>query len=259
MLLTRIIPTLLIDGPALIKTREFKNWKYLGDVVNTIRIFNEKKVDEIILLDVTATSLRKAPRLSLIQEVSQEAFMPFCYGGGVTTVKQIGDILSIGAEKVSINSAVHENPLLIKEAVSCFGSQSIVVSIDILPSSDGRWKVFSHRGKKEHPIDPIEYARKVQDMGAGEILLSDISRDGRKSGYNLEIIKRITDEIDIPLIACCGAKTIEDLKRAMDAGASAVAAGSLFSLIGNLDTPLVTYPSNTQMETLFTKKAVEGN
>lgn len=251
MLLTRIIPTLLVDGPALVKTREFKNWKYLGDVVNTIRIFNEKKVDEIILLDITATPLSKEPRMDLIQEVAQEAFMPFCYGGGIKTVKQIGDILAKGAEKVAINSALYESPLLVKEAASCFGSQSIVVSIDVRSSAEGKWKIFSHRGTKEYPICPIEYAKKVQDMGAGEILLSDITRDGRKSGYNLELIKAITDEIEIPLIACCGAKTKQDLKLGMDVGASAVAAGSLFTLIGNLDSPLVTYPSSAEMELLF--------
>ena len=251
MLLTRIIPTLLIDGQALVKTKEFKNWKYLGDVVNAIRIFNEKKVDEIILLDITATTSSKAPRMDIIQEVSQEAFMPLCYGGGITTVKQIGDILTIGAEKVSINSSLHDNPLLVKEAVSCFGSQSITVSIDVISSGNGKWKIASHRATREYPICPIEYAKKVQDMGAGEILLSDVGRDGKKSGYNLELIKAITDEIEIPLIACCGAKTNHDLKLAMKAGASAVAAGSLFTLIGNLDAPLLTYPSSTALETLF--------
>lgn len=251
MLLKRIIPTLLVDGPALVKTREFKNWKYLGDVVNAIRIFNEKQVDEIILLDISATPTAQPPRLNLIQDIAQEAFMPFCYGGGVTSLKQIGDILTRGAEKISINSIVHENPSLIKEAALHFGSQSIVVSIDVKPTADGKWKVFSHRGTKEHQICPIEFAKKVQDMGAGEILLSDISKDGMKSGYNLELINLITNQIEIPLIACCGAKNSNDLKLAMEAGASAVAAGTLFSLIGNLDAPLLSYPSPSEMEKFF--------
>lgn len=250
MLLKRIIPTLLVDGPALVKTKKFQNWKYLGDVINAIRIFNEKQVDEIILLDISATPLGQDPRISLIQDVAQEAFMPFCYGGGVTTIEQIGEILNRGAEKVSINSAFHENPSLIKEASLCFGSQSVVVSIDVKPVLDGQWKVFSHRGQKVYDTSPLELAKQAQDMGAGEIFLSDISRDGMKCGYNIELIHKITNQIEIPLIACCGAKNLNDLKLAMNAGASGVAAGTLFTLIGNLDAPLLSYPTPSEMEEL---------
>lgn len=250
-MLHRIIPTLLIDGPALVKTKKFKDWKYLGDVINVIRIFNEKQVDEIILLDITATPLRNEPRLNLIQEIVQEAFMPFCYGGGIKTVKQIGEILTRGADKVAINSALHEDTSLIKEAVSCFGSQSVVVGIDVITSPQGEVKVASHRGTRTYAMCPVEYAKRVQDMGAGEILLSDINRDGTKSGYNLDLIKAITEEIEIPLIACCGAQTLHDLKLAIEAGASASAAGSLFSLIGSLDAPLTTYPSKSELDMLL--------
>jgi cyclase len=251
MIFTRIIPTLLIDGPALVKTLQFQNWKYLGDVVNAIRIFNEKKVDEIILLDISATPNSHEPRLKVIQEVAQEAFMPFCYGGGVKTVKQIGEILNIGAEKVAINSALHENINLIKEASLQFGSQSIVVSIDCVALPNGEWRVVSHRGQKMHEITPVEFARKVQDMGAGEIMLSDINRDGTKTGYNTALIESVAKHVDIPVIACCGAKQPSDFKLAIDAGASAVAAGALFTLIGNLDAPLISYPQPSEIDTLF--------
>ncbi|MBY0500558.1 MAG: imidazole glycerol phosphate synthase subunit HisF [Alphaproteobacteria bacterium] len=251
MLLNRIIPTLLVDGPALVKTKQFKDWKYLGDVINAIRIFNEKQVDEIILLDITATPNCLEPRLSLIQDVAQEAFMPFCYGGGIQTVKQIGDILSRGAEKVAINSALHENNNLISEAASHFGSQSIVASIDVKMMTNGKWGVFSHKGIKERNISPLDLAKRVEDMGAGEILLSDISRDGMKCGYNLELIETISNHVGIPIIACCGASSPKDLKSAMDVGASAVAAGALFTLIGRLDAPLLSYPSVSEMEGLF--------
>ena len=251
MLLKRIIPILLVDGPALVKTREFKEWRYLGDVVNAIRIFNEKQVDEIILLDISATPQGHEPRLNLIQEVAQEAFMPFCYGGGVKTVKQIGEILTRGAEKIAINSSLHENLALLKEAASHFGSQSIVASIDVRTMPDGQWKVFSHHGTKKHDICPIDYAKKVQDMGAGEIFLSDINRDGTKKGYNLDLIEAVTKQLDIPVIACCGASNLSDLKSAVDAGASAIAAGSLFTLIGKLDAPLLTYPSIADVESLI--------
>lgn len=251
MIFTRIIPTLLIDGPALVKTLQFKNWKYLGDVINAIRIFNEKKVDEIILLDITATPNSHEPRLKVIQEVAQEAFMPFCYGGGVKTVKQIGEILNIGAEKVAINSAFHENISLIEEASLQFGSQSIVVSIDCMTLPNGEWRVFSHRGQKMHNVTPLQLAQKVQDLGAGEILLSDISRDGMKTGYNMSLIESVAKKIDIPVITCCGAGHSSDFKSAIDAGASAVAAGALFTLIGNLNAPLLTYPQPSEIETLF--------
>lgn len=250
MLLKRIIPTLLVHGPALVKTREFKNWKYLGDVVNAIRIFNEKQVDEIILLDISATSCGQEPRLNLIQDVAQEAFMPFCYGGGVKTVKQIGDILTRGAEKVVINSALHENITLIKEATSHFGSQSIVASIDVKTMSDGQWKVFSKRGTIKHDINPVDFAKKVQDMGVGEIFLSDINRDGTKSGYNLKLIEAVSTQVEIPVIACCGASDLHDLRSAITAGASAVAAGALFTLIGKLDAPLLTYPTAFEIKSL---------
>lgn len=251
MLLKRIIPTLLINGPALVKTLRFQDWKYLGDVVNAIRIFNEKQVDEIILLDIGATLQESEPRLKLIQEVAQEAFMPFCYGGGIKTVKQIRNVLSIGAEKVSINSAAHENINLIKEASSQFGSSSIVVSIDVKLLPNNEWRVFSHRGKQMHDIDPVEFAKRVQDLGAGEILLSDISRDGTKVGYNTELIEMVTKQLDIPVIACCGAGAISDLRLGIEAGATAVAAGALFTLIGKLHAPLLTYPSEAEMEALL--------
>lgn len=250
MLLKRVIPILLVDGPALVKTRQFKNWKYLGDVVNAIRIFNEKQVDEIILLDISATPLNQEPRLNLIQDVAQEAFMPFCYGGGVKTVKQIGNILARGAEKVAVNSSLHENISLIEEAASHFGSQSIVASIDVKTMPDGKWQVFSGRGTIKHDISPLDFAKTVQDRGAGEIFLSDIDRDGIKNGYNLELIEAITEQVEIPVIACCGASSLHDLKSAIKAGASAVAAGALFTLIGKLDSPLLTYPAISEIESL---------
>lgn len=251
MLLKRIIPTLLIDGPALVKTKHYTNWKYLGDVVNAIRIFNEKQVDEIILLDITATPKAQAPRFSLIQEIAQEAFMPFCYGGGITSLPQINEILSRGAEKISINSAAHNDLTFIQEASSQFGSQSIVVSIDVKMLPNGKWGVFSNRGTQRHTYDPVEYAQRVQDMGAGEILLSDIDRDGTKQGYNLELIQQVADQVEIPIIACCGASHLRDLKAAMNMGASAVAAGCLFTLIGKLDAPLLSYPSTKEIEEFF--------
>ena len=250
MLIKRIIPTLLIDGPALVKTRKFENWKYLGDVLNAIRIFNEKQVDEIILLDISATLHCQEPRLDLIQDIAQEAFMPFCYGGGVKTVKQIGEVLTRGAEKVIINSALHENIALLEEAASHFGSQSLVASIDVRTMDDGQWKVFSKRGTIKHDISPVDFAKKVQNMGAGEIFLSDIEKDGTKSGYNLKLIEAVSSHVEIPVVACCGASNLDDLRTAITAGASAIAAGTLFTLIGKLDAPLLTYPTLSETELL---------
>lgn len=256
MLLTRTIPVLLLHGHGLNKTRQFDYSKYLGDPVNAVRIFNEKEVDELIVLDIDASREGFGPRIKEIVELAGECFMPMCYGGGITDLEQIKRLLSEGIEKVSLNTAVHTTPSLVEKAARDFGSQSIVVSIDVRRNADGRYSVFSNCGRKDRGIDPVAFAVQAKNLGAGEIMLYDIDRDGMKNGYNLELIKAVSDAVDIPVIACGGAGRLEHLSEAISAGAHAVAAGSLFVLIGRLDAVLISYPPQADLEKLYAGSGV---
>lgn len=251
MLLTRTIPVLLLHGHGLNKTRGFQPWKYLGDPVNAVRIFNEKEVDELIVLDIDASRKGHSPRIKEIVELAGECFMPMCYGGGVTDIEQIGRLLGEGIEKVSLSTSAHESPALVEAAARDFGSQSIVVSIDVRRMPDGRYTVYSHCGRNDRGIDPVTFAIHARNLGAGEILLNDIDRDGMQRGYDLELIKAVSDAVDVPVVACGGAGKPEHLREAIAAGAHAGAAGSLFVLIGRLDAVLISYPPQEQLEKLY--------
>lgn len=251
MLLTRTIPILLLHGHGLNKTRQFEYWKYLGDPVNAVRIFNEKEVDELIVLDIDASREGFAPRINEVVELAGECFMPMCYGGGITRIEEIGRLLGEGIEKVSLGTAAHEQPALVEAAARDFGSQSIVVSVDVRRAPDGRYSVFSNCGRKDRGIDPVTFAVQVRDLGAGEILLNNIDRDGMQGGYDLELIKAVSDAVDVPVVACGGAGRPSHLREAISAGAHAVAAGSLFVLIGRLDAVLISYPPQADLEKLY--------
>ena len=251
MLLTRTIPVLLLHGHGLNKTRQFEPWKYLGDPVNAVRIFNEKEVDELIVLDIDASRKGFAPRIKEIVDLAGECFMPMCYGGGITNIEEIGRLLGEGIEKVSLNTAAHETPGLIEAAARDFGSQSIVVSIDVRRRPDGQYSVFSHCGQRDRNIDPATFAARARDLGAGEILLNNIDRDGMQCGYDLDLIKAVSDAVDIPVVTCGGAGQLEHLPEAIAAGAHAVAAGSLFVLIGRLNAVLISYPRQADLEKLY--------
>lgn len=251
MLLTRTIPVLLLHGRGLQKTKQFDYWKYLGDPVNAVRIFNEKEVDELIVLDIDASRDGFEPRINEIVELAGECFMPMCYGGGIGTLEQIKRLLGEGIEKVSLNSGAHENPKLVEDAARAFGSQSIVASIDVRETEPGVWSVFSNSGRVDRRVDPVTYAKRMEDAGAGEILLYDIDRDGMKSGYNLDLLKRVSSAVDVPVVASGGAGKLEHLREAIQAGAHAVAAGSIFVLIGRLDGVLITYPPQAELEKLY--------
>lgn len=252
MLLTRTIPVLLLHGRGLQKTKQFEYWKYLGDPVNAVRIFNEKEVDELIVLDIDASRDGGfEPRINEIVDLAGECFMPMCYGGGITRLEQVKRLLGEGIEKVSINSGAHENPKLIEDAARAFGSQSIVASIDVREAAEGKWSVFSNSGRVDRQIDPVSYAKRMEEAGAGEILLYDIDRDGTKKGYNIELLSRVSAAVDIPVVASGGAGKLEHLREAIQAGAHAVAAGSIFVLIGRLDGVLITYPPQAELEKLY--------
>lgn len=247
----RVIPILLIHKGGLIKSVRFKNFKYVGDPINAVKIFNEKEVDEIAVIDIDATANKRAPNIGQIAEIASEAFMPLSYGGGITTIEQVKDIFFNGAEKVIINKTAHSNPALITEAARLFGSQSIVVSIDVKKSWLGGYKLYTDNGKNKTSFSPLQFAKIMEDAGAGEILLNNIDADGTYVGYDLELIKQVAGGVSVPVIAAGGAGTLEDFVKAKAHGASAVAAGSMFVFQRPHQAVLISYPTQKELKEKF--------
>lgn len=244
---TRVIPCLLMRGSGLVKTVKFRNAQYVGDAINTVRIFNEKEVDELIFLDIMATKNNKEPNYKLISEIASECFMPFTYGGGVKNFDQIKKILSSGAEKISINSAFYQNESLITKAANHFGSQSIIFSMDVKRGILGSYSVYSSNGRNKQKGSPVDIARKAELAGAGEILLNAICNDGVMMGYDTNLIEEVTNAVSIPVIACGGAGCLADYRKAVNSGASAVAAGSLMVYQGKNRSVLTSYPTRQEI------------
>lgn len=212
MLRSRIIPVLLIKGSSLVKTIKFKKYSYIGDPCNTVRIFNELEVDEISILDIDASVKKKDPQYDLIEEIASEAFMPLSYGGGVDSLEKAKKILQLGIEKIIINSAALENPDLISQVANFCGSQAVVVSVDVKKSLFRRkYNIYSHSGKRKSNIDLFKWAKRCEELGAGEIMLNNIDRDGTWMGYETDLYKLMQENLNIPLIACGGAKDIFDV------------------------------------------------
>jgi len=251
MLKTRVIPCLLLRNGGLVKTFQFDKPKYVGDPINAVRIFNEKEVDEIVILDITATPEKREPNFELIKDLASQAFMPLAYGGGITNIQQIEKLFSIGIEKVVLNTIVSTNPNLIKQAADIAGSSSVVVCMDVKSKLFGKPTVFNHAGKVDTKQDPVQFAQKMQELGAGELIFNSIDRDGMQKGYDLALIKKIAKAIDIPLVALGGAATLDDFRKAVDHGASAVAAGGMFVFHGKHKAVLITYPEYEKLEKLF--------
>ena len=252
MLRTRVIPCLLLRNRALVKTVRFKEPQYVGDPINTVRIFNEKEVDELIFLDITASAEEREPRFELIQEIANECFMPFAYGGGVSTLAQIRTLFKLGVEKVAINSRADSDPDFIRQASQQFGSQSVIASIDVKKSLLGKYAVYSHVRRAVTAHGPVEYAREMERLGAGEILLTSVDRDGTMSGYDLKLIKMVSQAVQIPVVACGGAGGIDDFRSAVDdGGASAVAVGSMVVYQGPNRAVLINFPSRAELETVL--------
>ncbi|WOD12589.1 AglZ/HisF2 family acetamidino modification protein [Pseudomonas sp. NyZ704] len=255
---SRIIPCLLIQNRGLVKTVKFKSPVYVGDPVNAIKIFNEKEVDELVLLDIKASELGVEPDYELIAEVAGECFMPVCYGGGIRNLEQAKRIFSSGIEKISLNSAAIEEPNLIRRIADIYGSQSVVVSIDCKKSIFGKYSVMTRSGTKNMKLDPAEWAVTVEGAGAGEIFLNSIDRDGTMRGYDIDLVKAVTSVVSIPVIACGGAGSLQDLVEPIDlAGASAVAAGSLFVFHGKRKAVLINYPSPVLTREIFAPKEIK--
>ena len=244
MLRPRIIPCLLLQNLGLVKTVKFKKPTYLGDPINIVKIFNDKEIDELIFLDIMATVENKRPPFNLLEKVASEAFMPLGYGGGIRSLEDIKTILNLGIEKVVINSYAFENCEFIRRVADFVGSQSVVVSLDVKRNIWGKYELFAHGGRKATGLDPVKFAVEMEKNSAGELFLNSIDRDGTMLGYDLDLIKRVTSVVNIPVVACGGARTAKDLSAAINqGGASAAAAGSMFVFQGPHRAVLISYPT----------------
>lgn len=252
MLRTRVIPCLLLQGSGLVKTVRFKSPTYVGDPINAVRIFNDKEVDELIFLDIEASRKQRQPNFQMISEIASECFMPLAYGGGIQNIDDISTLFHLGVEKISINTAAYVNPGLVSEAARRFGSQSIIVSIDIKKGLLGKKQAYYLGGAKKSRYSPVDAAKFMQDKGAGELLVSSIDRDGLMSGYDIDTLAEISSSVEIPVIALGGAGRVEHFVEAVTSGhADAVAAGSMFVFHGKHRAVLISYPSVVDLETAF--------
>ncbi len=228
MLKTRVIPCLLLRNESLVKTIQFNKFGYIGDPANTCRIFNELDVDELAFLDITASRENREPNYKILREIACECFMPLSYGGGIRSIQMAEKIFNVGFEKIVFNSYPSEYPNIIHELSQAFGSQSIIIAIDVKKNFFGKYEIFSLSGTINQKKKPADWAKEVQDLGAGEILLTSIDREGTWRGFDIELIRQVTDAVSIPVIAHGGAGSLQHIGEAVKTGhASAVALGSM--------------------------------
>jgi len=244
---SRYIPVLLVKNRQLYKTVQFnKDIKYIGDPINAIRIFNEKEVDEICVLDIEASKLGAEPNFDFVKDIASECFMPLGYGGGIGNMNQIEKLFRLGIEKVILNHSILTNSVLISEASRHFGSQSIVASVDVKRNLFGQYLVYSHAKKDTLKMKLEDYIKNIEDAGVGELILNSVERDGMMQGFDLNLIVKISKLINIPLVALGGAGSIQDLEMALQSGAHASAAGSLFIYKGPHKAVLINYPTEKE-------------
>lgn len=245
----RVMPCLLLRGHGLVKTRKFKDPVYLGDPVNAVRIFNEKEVDELVILDIDASREGREPDYEVIAEIAGECFMPVAYGGGVSTLEQARRLIRCGVEKVVINTAATESCDVIRETAKVFGRQAVVGAIDVKKTLLGGYRVVSKSASVEVRTPLDEHVQALVAAGAGEIFLNSVDRDGMMEGYDLQLIRRVAQQVSVPVVACGGAGTVEHLAAAVhEGGASAVAAGSMFVFHGRLRAVLINYPQGLNLQ-----------
>jgi cyclase len=252
MFLPRIVPVLLLKGKGLVKTVRFKDPKYIGDPINAVKIFNDLKTDELVFLDITASKEGRTVSVDLVKDIGDEAFMPFGVGGGINSIGQVEQLLKAGAEKVIINSNAVLNPRLIEEASRIFGSQSIVVAIDVKKTLFNKYECWIKDGSENTKMNPVESAKKSEDSGAGELIINSIDNDGLMEGYDYILIKSVSNAVSIPVVACGGAGNLEHLRKGYFEGkAHALAAGSMFVYHGQRRAVLINYPSKDELRQLF--------
>jgi cyclase len=261
----RIIPCLLLKEKGLVKTVQFKNPNYIGDPINAVRIFNDKEADELIFLNIMAskrTGVFKTVKktqipFEIIFKISKECLMPLTYGGGIRAMEDIRRLFEIGVEKVAINTYAFENPSFVKEAANIFGSQSVIVSIDAKLNPKGNYEVYINGGTKSTGVDPVSLASKMESLGAGEIMINSIDRDGLMEGYDLKFINSVSDAVNIPVVACGGAGSLDDFRTTyLNSQASALAAGSIFVYHGRKKAVLISYPSKDDLDTIFSEMVI---
>lgn len=253
MLYPRIIPCLLVHKKGLVKTVRFKDPKYVGDPINAVKIFNEKEVDELIVVDIDTTRNRVEPDYKMIENLAAECRMPLCYGGGIKTVDQAHRIFSLGVEKIAVSSAAIENPKLIVEMAKRVGNQSVVVVLDVKKKTlSSKYELYIHNATKSTGIDPIHFASEMQNLGAGEIVINSIDQDGVMKGYDMNLINKIREVVSIPITVMGGAGTLDDIGNVIQQnGIIGVAAGSLFVFKGKYRAVLISYPTAIEKATLL--------
>lgn len=248
---TRVIPVLLLKNGGLVKGESFKNHKYVGDPINAVRIFNEKEVNELAILDISAGLEGRDPDYISISDIASEAFMPIAYGGGIRSFDQVRKLFRLGIEKVIINTEFYRNPSFVTSCTDSFGSQSICVSLDIKKSLLGSYNVYVRNGSERIDVNPVEYAQMAQAYGAGEILLTLIDREGSGRGIDTKIVRSIVSSVQIPVIAHGGVGSLQNISDIVKfANPSAVAAGSFFTFYGKHKAVLLTYPSHQELKNL---------
>lgn len=249
-----MIPCLLLRRRGLYKTVRFRDPRYVGDPINAVRIFNDKGVDELIVLGIDCARSRSEPDFEMLSDIAGEAFVPACYGGGVKSLEDFHKLFRLGMEKVAVNTSAVENLSLVTAAAERFGSQSVVVSIDVKRTLFGKYSVYTAGGSVKSAHHPLTLAKQAQDAGAGEILVSSIDRDGTMQGLDLDLVKSVTAAVSVPVIAAGGVGSLVDVREGIQrAGASGVAIGSLFVFTGKHKAVLITYPSQEEIERTFAR------
>lgn len=252
MLRKRVIPCLLIEDQGLVKTKKFKHPVYIGDPINALKIFNEKQADEIIVLSIDRDRYEKGPDFEFISALTSECFMPLAYGGGITNLTQIETLFKLGVEKVVLGSLCYENPTLVKEAISIFGSQSFVGVIDVKRNwiFPKKYYVKLKGGLKRIEKTPLAYLHFLENLGVGEVLIQSIDRDGQRNGYDIELLETLSKNSNLPILTLGGANSLEDFKEAFNVGVSGVVAGSFFVMLPPYDAVLITYPTDKEITNL---------
>lgn len=244
----RLIPVLLLSGQTLVKSRQFKDNRYIGDPINAVRLFNDLKADELAFLDILATKENRGPSLELVKKIGEQANMPFAVGGGIRSLKEIRAVIGAGAEKVVINTAAADDPEFIRRASDTFGATTIVVCMDVKKDPSGDERVWTRGGLQASPYRPEEFAKLIDEQGAGEIVVQSIERDGMMKGYDIDLIRRISGAVSIPVISLGGAGSLEHMKDAYIEGRStALAAGSMFVFHGSKRGVLINYPERAEL------------
>jgi len=250
MLRSRIVPCLLVRNKGLVKTVQFKDSKYVGDPINAVKIFNEKEVDELIVLDIDATKEKRPPNYKMIKDLAVECRMPLCYGGGIKTVEQAKEIIKLGAEKIALSSIIFENRNRIKEIADAVGVQSVIAILDIKKKGIfGKYQVYINNGTKATGKDPICVAKELEALGVGEVVINSIDNDGMMKGYDLKLVELIREAINLPLTVLGGAGTIQDIRQLIrDYKIIGAAAGSLFVFKGKFKAVLINYPNRDEVK-----------